>query len=36
MQRAEDILRQKLVTAMESDQFDTPMSSLDAADDAPR
>lgn len=36
MQRAEDILRQELVTAMEPEQFDKLMSSLDAADDAPR
>jgi uncharacterized protein (DUF1778 family) len=36
MQRAEDVLRQELVTAMEPEQFDTLMSSLDAADDAPR
>jgi len=36
MQRAEDILRQELVTAMEPEQFDKLMSSLDVADDAPR
>ena len=36
MQRADDILRQELVTAMEPEQFDKLMSSLDAADDAPR
>ena len=36
MQRAEDILRQQLVTGMEPEQFDKLMSSLDAADDAPR
>jgi uncharacterized protein (DUF1778 family) len=36
MQRAEDILRQELITAMEPEQFDNLMSSLDAADDAPR
>lgn len=36
MQRAEEILSQQLVTAMESAQFDRLMSSLDAADDAPR
>ena len=36
MQRAEDILRQELVTVMEPDQFDKLMSSLDAADAAPR
>jgi len=34
--RAEDILRQELVTAMEPEQFDKLMSSLDVADDAPR
>lgn len=36
MQRAEDILRQELVTAMDPEQFDKLMSSLDAADEAPR
>lgn len=36
MQRAEDILRQELVTAMEPEQFDKLMSSLEAADHAPR
>ena len=36
MQRAEDILRQDLVTVMEPEQFDRLMSSLDAADAAPR
>jgi len=36
MQRAEGILRQELVTAMDPEQFDKLMSSLDAADDAPR
>src|ERR1700723_2935773 len=36
MQRAEDILRQELVTVMEPEQFDKLMSSLDIADDAPR
>lgn len=36
LQRAEDILRQELVTAMEPEQFDTLMSSLDVADTAPR
>lgn len=36
MQRAEDILRQELVTAMEPEQFDNLMSALDTADDAPR
>ena len=36
MQRAEDILRQELVTVMEPEQFDKLMSSLDAADAAPR
>lgn len=35
MQRAEDILRQELVTVMEPEQFDKLMSSL-AADAAPR
>jgi uncharacterized protein (DUF1778 family) len=36
MQRAEDVLRQELVTAMEAEQFDKLMSSLDVADAAPR
>lgn len=36
IQRAEDILRQELVTVMEPEQFDRLMSSLDAADAAPR
>jgi len=36
MQRAEDILRQELITLMEREQFDKLMSSLDAADAAPR
>ncbi len=36
MQRAEDILRQELVTVMEPEQFDSLMTSLDAADAAPR
>lgn len=36
IQRAEDVLRQELVTVMEPEQFDTLMSSLDAADAAPR
>ena len=36
MQRAEDILRQERVTVMEPEQFDKLMSSLDAADAAPR
>lgn len=36
LQRAEDILRQELVTVMESEQFDALMSSLDVADAAPR
>lgn len=36
LQRAEEILREELVTAMEPAQFDALMSSLDAADDAPR
>lgn len=36
IQRAEDVLRQELVTVMESEQFDKLMSSLDAADAAPR
>lgn len=36
MQRAEDILRQELVTVMEPEQFDRLMTSLDAADAAPR
>ncbi|BBY57792.1 hypothetical protein MSAR_09280 [Mycolicibacterium sarraceniae] len=36
MQRAEDILRQELVTVMEPEQFDVLMASLDAADAVPR
>lgn len=36
IQRAEDVLRQELVTVMEPEQFDQLMSSLDAADAAPR
>ncbi len=36
MQRAEDVLRQELVTVMVPDQFDKLMSSLDVADAAPR
>ena len=36
LQRADDILRHELVTVMESGQFDTLMSALDRADDAPR
>lgn len=36
IQRAEDILRNELVTVMEPEQFDKLMSSLDAADAAPR
>ncbi|BCO37808.1 DUF1778 domain-containing protein [Mycobacterium heckeshornense] len=36
IQRAEDVLRQELVTVMEPEQFDKLMSSLDAADAAPR
>ncbi|OBJ12656.1 toxin-antitoxin system protein [Mycobacterium sp. 1482292.6] len=36
LQRAEDILRQELITVMEPAQFDKLMSSLDIADDAPR
>ena len=36
MQRAEDVLRQELVTVMEPEQFDKLMSSLDVADAAPR
>lgn len=36
IQRAENILRQELVTVMEPEQFDKLMSSLDAADAAPR
>jgi uncharacterized protein (DUF1778 family) len=31
IQRAEDVLRQELVTVMEPEQFDKLMSSLDAA-----
>lgn len=36
IQRAEDVLRHELVTVMEPEQFDKLMSSLDAADAAPR
>lgn len=36
IQRAEGVLRQELVTVMELEQFDKLMSSLDAADAAPR
>ncbi|WP_307857474.1 hypothetical protein [Mycobacterium sp. SM1] len=36
IQRAEDVLRQELVTVMEPEQFDKLVSSLDAADSAPR
>lgn len=36
LQRAEDVLRQELVTVMESEQFDALMSSLDVADAASR
>lgn len=36
IQRAEDILRQELVTVMQPEQFDKLMSSLDVADEAPR
>lgn len=36
MQRAEEVLRQDLVTLMDPEQFDRLMSSLDAADAAPR
>ncbi|WP_078310895.1 MULTISPECIES: DUF1778 domain-containing protein [unclassified Mycobacterium] len=36
LQRAEDVLRQELVTAMPSEQFDALMESLDVADAAPR
>jgi uncharacterized protein (DUF1778 family) len=36
MQRAEDVLRQDLLTVMEPEQFDKLMSSLDVADAAPR
>lgn len=36
IQRAEDVLRQELVTAMEPEQFDKLMSALDVADTAPR
>lgn len=36
IQRAEDVLSQELVTVMEPEQFDKLMSSLDAADAAPR
>jgi uncharacterized protein (DUF1778 family) len=36
MQRAEEVLRQELVTVMEPEQFDKLMSSLDVADAAPR
>ena len=36
LQRAEDVLRHELVTVMEPEQFDILISSLDAADAAPR
>jgi uncharacterized protein (DUF1778 family) len=36
IQRAEDVLRQELVTVMEPEQFDKLMSALDVADTAPR
>jgi uncharacterized protein (DUF1778 family) len=36
IQRAEDVLRQELVTVMEPEQFDKLMSALDVADAAPR
>lgn len=36
LQRAEDVLRQELMTVMEPEQFDALMSSLDVADAAPR
>jgi uncharacterized protein (DUF1778 family) len=36
IERAEDVLRQELVTVMEPGQFDKLMSSLDVADAAPR
>ena len=36
MQRAEEVLRQELVTVMEPEQFDALMSSLELADAAPR
>ena len=36
LQRAEEVLRNELVTMMEPEQFDKLMASLDTADDAPR
>ena len=36
LQRAEEVLRNELVTMMEPEQFDNLMAWLDAADDAPR
>jgi uncharacterized protein (DUF1778 family) len=36
LQRAEEVLRNELVTMMEPEQFDKLMACLDAADDAPR
>ena len=36
IQRAEDVLRQELVTVMEPEQFYELMSALDKADAAPR
>lgn len=36
LQRAEEVLRNELVTMMQPEQFDTLVASLDAADDAPR
>ncbi|GAB38499.1 MULTISPECIES: type II toxin-antitoxin system TacA family antitoxin [Gordonia] len=34
--RAEEVLRQELITVMPTEQFDALMSSLDSADAAPR
>ena len=36
LQRAEEVLRNELVTMMQPEQFDKLMASLDTADDAPR
>lgn len=36
LQRAEEVLRNELVTMMEPEQFDKLAASLDAADEAPR
>jgi uncharacterized protein (DUF1778 family) len=36
LQRAEEVLRNELVTMMDPEQFDKLMACLDVADDAPR